>query len=151
MALRDRRRATGIVTEGAEAEWHRQAPLPSHTALVDVQGGAVGEAYHLTASQADALAAGIAVRFEASDALLDDDARTVVVTASGKVVTLPAASTARIGLAWTVVLGAEGYVDVQCTGVDTIIVSPLDTVVRLEQRGASITLRCVSTTQWVIV
>lgn len=67
MALRDRRRATGQVTSGAEPEAQRQAPLPSHEALTDVQGGAVGEAYHLTAAEYAALGSGGGATYGSSE------------------------------------------------------------------------------------
>lgn len=82
---------------------------------------------------------------------LTDAIRSVFVTATGKTMTLPAAATIRIGLDWSVVLGTIGYVDIVPAGSDTFILPDGETAIRLDQKGAFLTLRCLSATTWGIV
>ena len=92
-----------------------------------------------------------AVAFTAVNYSLTDAVRTLVVTASGKTVTMPAAAVGIVGHEWTVVLSVAGWCDIDCAGADTFIVDPTSATIRLDNKGASVTLRCVSASQWVIV
>ena len=87
----------------------------------------------------------------ATDTALDDTHRTILVTASGKTMTLPAASVARIGQDWTVALGVAGITTIAVQGADVFLTEDDDTEVILDEVGASLTVRCVTTTAWVIV
>ena len=71
------------------------------------------------------------------------------VTASGKTVTMPACSGPRIGREWTIILAANGYLDI--TAADTIQVDGGITSMRLDNYGASVTLRCTATNRWALV
>lgn len=88
----------------------------------------------------------IGINYSLTDA---DDTVNAVVT--GLIVTLPAASTDRVGHTWTVILGVSGYVDVTVAGSDTFNLPTTDTTIRLDNKGASVTLRCISATSWSIV
>lgn len=120
-----------------------------HNDLQTKQGGTTGEYYHLTANEWNS-SRGTTVSV-AVDTSLDDTNHTVLVTATGKIMTLPAASTARIGLTWTVVLGTTGYVDVKVSGSDTFYLPTTDTTIRLTAKGTSVSLRCLTATSWSIV
>lgn len=129
----------------------------AHNDLQTVQGGAAGERYHLTAAELAATQVAIAeagraasVDVVAADTALTDDMRTVVVTASGKTVTLPAASAARVGKDWTVILGTVGYVTVARAGSDTLTLPVTATTIRIRTKGASLTMRCLTATSWGI-
>lgn len=87
----------------------------------------------------------------AVDATLGDTYHTVYVTATGKTITLPDCTTARIGYEWTVHLATTGNVTISPNTGDTIILTTTDTTVALYQKGDSLTFRCISLTQWVIV
>ncbi len=82
---------------------------------------------------------------------LVDTYRTVYVTATGKTITLPAASTVRIGSKWTIILATTGYVDITRAGSDTITLPTTDTTIRLTNKGASVTLCCLTASSWGIV
>ncbi len=82
---------------------------------------------------------------------LTDTSHTAYVTTSAVTITLPAASTARIGNEWTIIQGVEGYVDITRSGSDTINLPTSDTTIRLTQKGSSVTLRCLTTSVWGIV
>jgi hypothetical protein len=75
----------------------------------------------------------------------------VVVTATGKTITLPLCMGHRIGREWTISLATSGYVDIVRNGTATIRADGEQTTVRLDSDGASITLRCNSLTTWGIV
>lgn len=75
---------------------------------------------------------------------------TVVVEVSGLTITLPAASAARYGREWTVILGVVGWVDITTSNGDTIVIPVDDDTIRLTIKGASLTLRCVSANSWGI-
>ena len=77
--------------------------------------------------------------------------RTLMATASGITLTLPKASQSNIGEEWTIILGANGYVDISASGADTINLPTSDTTIRIDNKGASVTLRMVSSTAWGIV
>jgi hypothetical protein len=81
---------------------------------------------------------------------LDDSHFTIRVTTTGKTITLPAASSARLGKEWTIMLATVGYTDIT-SGTDTINLPTNDNTIRLTNKGASVTIRCVSATSWGIV
>ena len=62
------------------------------------------------------------VVFVAVDTTLDDGHQTVIVTASGKTITLPLAARSKVGRTWTIAMGAAGYVDIACAGSDVVVV-----------------------------
>jgi hypothetical protein len=125
----------------------------SHQQLQALQGGTTGEYYHLTAAQASALAASSAVQSVAVNTTLDDTYQTTVVTASGKTVTLPAASTARIGKTWTIEFATTGTCTVVTSGSDSFPAptSATETTLIMTQRGQSVSFRCMSSTTWGLV
>ena len=86
----------------------------------------------------------------AVDTALGDTLRTVLVTASGRTITLPAASAARNGKDWTVIQGVGGYVDVTRAGSDTLMLPTNDTKSRLRTKGASLAMRCLTASSWGI-
>lgn len=89
----------------------------------------------------------------AVDTTLSDTVVSVLVTVTGKTITLPAASTGRIGGDWTVTLGTTGTCTVVCAGADTFPApsSATETSLILNQRGQSVTFRCTSTSTWELV
>lgn len=72
---------------------------------------------------------------------------TTVVTASGTTQTLPAASGV-VGYDYTVVLTVPGWVDIARAGSDTIEVDGSQTTIRLDNDGATVTLRAISSSAW---
>jgi hypothetical protein len=84
---------------------------------------------------------------------MDDSASLWIVTASDRVITLPAASTARIGSTWTVQFSTTGLLHIIPAGADTIMTpsNDVETLVILTTRGTAIDFRCASATSWVIV
>jgi hypothetical protein len=87
-----------------------------------------------------------------STALGDDD-KTTLVTVTGLTITLPAASAARVGFAWSIILTTLGYTTIVVAGADTIVTadSATDTSVRVEERGTTLNFRCTSVSTWSIV
>lgn len=77
--------------------------------------------------------------------------RTVSVTTSGKTISLPGASESIVGQDWTIHLGVGGYVDIKATGSDTFVLPEADSTIRLDVKGSSVTLRCMTTSTWGIV
>jgi len=92
-----------------------------------------------------------AVKVTAVSGQLGGQARTIVVTASGTTQTLPAASNSQVGDEYTIIFAAVGFVDIARSGADTLNLPVADTVIRLNQKGASVTLRCLTNTSWGIV
>lgn len=86
-----------------------------------------------------------------SNTTLGTDYGTIYVTTSGKTITLPAASTDIIGESWTIILATVGWVDITVSGSDTLILPVVDDTIRLDTKGSSITLRCLTATSWGIV
>ena len=88
-----------------------------------------------------------------SNTTLDDTHGTVVVTIDGITITLPVASTARIGMEWTVIFATTGSCIVACDGNDTFpaVTSASETSVTMTGRGDSVTFKCTSSTTWGIV
>jgi len=84
---------------------------------------------------------------------LDDTHGTVVVGTDGLTITLPAASTERIGKIWTVIFSTAGTCIVACAGADTFpaITSATETSLTMTSRGESITFKCLTSTTWGIV
>lgn len=126
-------------------------PIRLHNTLQTIQGGTVGEFYHLTLAEYDELQRDNNVTSVGVNTTLDDTNRTVLVTASGVTVTLPAASTARIGKSWTVILGTTGFTTVARNGSDTLNLPDAETSIQLDEKGASVSLRCLTATSWGIV
>lgn len=79
---------------------------------------------------------------------LDDDNTCAVVTASGKTITLPPCTDERVGRKWTVILAAAGWVDVTRSGSDVIKIDGGISTARLDNYGATLTLRCLSASTW---
>ena len=125
----------------------------NHNDLQTIQGGTTSEYYHMTAAEDSEMARQKAVISTAVSASMDDTAATWIVTATGQTMTLPAASTARIGKIWTVNFSAAGTLTIQCAGSDTIMTpdSATDTSVTVTIRGTSLDFECASATTWVIV
>jgi len=88
-----------------------------------------------------------------SNATLTDAYPITRINATGKTLTLPGASTARISRTWTVNSGTTGSFTVAATTDDYIITptSTADTAVQVYGLGASLSLMCVSTAAWMIV
>ncbi len=126
----------------------------SHQNLQALQGGTTGEYYHLTSAEYSALVTSAhTVQTVSVDTTLSDSYRTTIVNATGKTMTLPAASGARIGFDWTVCLATTGNVTIQRAGSDTILTptSTTDTSVVISVQGESITFRCATATTWIMV
>jgi hypothetical protein len=120
------------------------------TSVFQVYGSTTSEHYHLTLAEYSELQRdGVSV--VAVNTVLDDTYRTVMVSATAKTITLPAASAARVGKDWTVILGTNGYCDIAAAGADTLTLPTNDTIIRLNNKGASVSLRCLSSTSWGIV
>jgi hypothetical protein len=82
---------------------------------------------------------------------LTNSLRTVYVTASGKTITMPAAASARDGDEWSVTLACPGWVDIARSGSDTFTIDGAQTAIRLDNVGASVSLRRLSSTSWGVV
>ena len=134
------------LTDGGQTSLHKH----DHNAQDGLQGGTTAEFYHATAAEYAELQRSDNVESSAVNITLDDTRRTVLMTATGKTVTLPAASAARIGKDWTVILGVEGYTDITRAGSDTLTLPTNDTTIRLDNKGASVTLRCLTASSWGI-
>lgn len=134
------------LTDGGQTSLHKH----DHNAQDGLQGGTAAQFYHLTSAEYSELQRGDNVASVAANTTLDDTYRTVYVTATGKVITLPAASAARIGKDWTVILGTTGYTDIVRAGSDTLTLPTNDTTIRIDNKGASITLRCLTASSWGI-
>lgn len=122
-----------------------------HNDLQNIQGGTSGEYYHLTSAERSEIQRGDNVSSVSTNTTLDDTHQTVYVTATGKTITLPAASTARIGKVWTVILATVGYTDIVRNGSDTLTLPETSTTIRLDVKGASVSLKCLSSSSWGIV
>lgn len=82
---------------------------------------------------------------------LDESSHCASVSVSGLTLTMPPASERLIGQDWTVHLAVAGYVDITVSGSDTFILPEADDTIRLDTKGTSVTLRCLSSTTWGIV
>ena len=125
----------------------------SHQSLQGLQGGTTGQYYHLTQAEQTDLAAQNNVISTAVDYTLLTTDNTVYVTATGKTITLPAASTASIGRTWTINFSTTGTLTIQRQGSDTIMTptSATETSITVTERGTSIELKCNTATTWIIV
>jgi hypothetical protein len=133
------------LTDGGETTLHTH----THNSTTSIQGGTADEYFHLTDAEYDELQRDDVLSVSANTAL-DDTVRTVLVTATGKTITLPAASADRIGKDWTVILGTTGYTDITRAGSDTLTLPEVSTTIRLRTKGASVTMRCLTATSWGI-
>lgn len=140
-----------------------------HDNMTDIEGGIATGVFESTAFETTAFQQGVTEYFHvdeatfnesnrirsvlttAIDATLDDDSATCIVTASAKTITLPTAIQSRIGYEWTIVQNCNGYVDIAADVTDEFILPGGSDTIRLDQIGSVLTVRCVSTTQWVIV
>lgn len=134
------------LTDGGQTSLHKH----DHNAQDGLQGGVATEYYHLTSAEYSELQRGDNVTSVSANTTLDDTYRTVYVTATGKTITLPAASSARIGHDWTVILATDGYTDVARNGSDTLTLPEISSTIRLDQKGTSVTLRCLTASSWGI-
>lgn len=112
----------------------------------------VTEYYHVNASDFNEFARRRTVLSTAIDTTLDDDSATCLVTVTGKTITLPDATVARVGREWTVHLRVDGDMTITTNASDTIM-TPIgpDTSVSVTIRSTSLTFRCISSTEWIIV
>ncbi len=119
----------------------------------DLQNLDAEDYHHLTAAEYAEIVRQDAVATTAVNASMDDTAATWIVTATGKTLTLPAASTARIGKSWTAHFATTGILTIQRAGSDTIMTptSATETSVIANIRGMSLDFECVSATSWAIV
>lgn len=123
----------------------------AHNVLTSIQGGTTGEYYHLANAEfLEVQRQNDAVNTDV-DLTLTDSHNTVYVTTTGKTITLPSASTARIGKSWTVVLDVVGNVTITRSGSDTISLPTTDTAIQLTVKGSSLTFKCVSSSHWVLI
>jgi hypothetical protein len=145
------------------------ADVPSHNSLEGLEGGinegifepsafeptafqqGLVQFYHLTKDDYDSITNQSAILSVSVDTTLDDAAYTVLVTASAKTITMPPAVPNRYGKTWTIVQDCLGYVDVEPDPTDEFILPGGSDTIRLDQIGSTLSLRCVSSTQWVIV
>lgn len=83
---------------------------------------------------------------------LNEHYGTIYVTVSGKTITLPPATSNRIGSEWTVNLSVAGNVTIVTNGSDTLMtsVSDVDTSIQITVRGDSLTFICNSPTTWIM-
>jgi len=125
----------------------------SHQSLQSLQGGSAGQYYHLTAVEQSDISSLNNVTSTAVDLTLTTANNTVYVTATGKTITLPAASTANIGRTWTINFSTTGTLTIQRAGSDTIMTptSATETSISVTERGTSIQLKCNTATTWIIV
>ncbi len=95
----------------------------------------------------------IAVSSTAVSMSLTDSIGVLLVTATGQTITLPAASTARIGKVWRVIFRTTGTCTVVCAGSDTMPLpsSATETTVVMNLRGMSLDFECETATTWSIV
>ena len=121
-----------------------------HNDLQTIQGGTSAEYYHLTSTEYTELQRSNNVNSVSVNTTLDDTYYTVEVTSSGKTITLPACSTARIGKTWTIILGTDGYTDITRSGSDTLTLPTTDTTIRLSNKGASVSLKCLTANSWEV-
>ena len=123
----------------------------NHNDLTSKQGGSGSEFYHLSQADYNEVSRISFVTSLSANTNLSDAHKTVYVTATGKTITLPACSSARIGHDWTIILATTGYVDITRAGSDTIILPTNDTTIRLRTKGASLTVRCLTSSSWGII
>lgn len=86
-----------------------------------------------------------------TNSTLSDSYDTAIIITSGLTIALPPANSFRIGYSWTIIFAAVGWVDITVTGGDSINLPTSDNKIRLTNKGASITLKCLSANSWGIV
>jgi hypothetical protein len=86
-----------------------------------------------------------------ADVEADTSAHVIIAQVTGLVVTLPKCSIEIKGKVWFFTLGVVGDLTVQTKEGDSIPTPLLaeETTIQLTERGSTITLRCISNTQWV--
>lgn len=152
----------------ADGLW-REPSVSNHNSLAGLEGGinegvfeptafettafqqGVVQFYHLTQPDYESIVNQQAILSVAVDTTLTDAAYTCLVTASAKTITLPEAIASRYGREWTIIQNCTGYVDIEPQPTDEFILPGGSDTIRLDQIGSSLTVRCVSATQWVIV
>ena len=123
-----------------------------HNDLQTLQGGTSNQYYHLTSAQYSTITSETNVTSTAVNTTLGDSSRIIYVTADGVTVTLPAASAARVGQTWTVILATDGEVIIAPAGADTIILpTSTETTVGITTKGNSLTFCCLNTTTWGMI
>ena len=151
----------------ADGLW-RALDIPAHNELSGLEGGinegvfeasafeptafqqGVVQFYHLTEDDYDAIVNQRSILSTAVSVELDDSAYTILVTASAQTMTMPEATVARYGRTWTIVQNCNGYVDISPNTGDVFILPGGSDTIRLDQIGSTLSLRCVSTSQWVV-
>jgi len=121
-----------------------------HEDIEIFQGGTTDEHYHLTEDEYTYLQRQELVEDITADTSLNDTHGTVVAKANKLTVTLPAASTTRIGKKWDVQLGVNGWVNITRAGSDTLLLPETETTVQIDEKGSTVTFRCLSATEWGI-
>ena len=124
----------------------------NHNDLQALQGGTTSEYYHVTASSFLESTRSQSVLSTAIDPTLDDNAATCIVTVTGKTITLPNATAARVGRDWSIHLAVDGNMTIAADASDTIM-TPVgtDTTVYADIRATALTFRCTSSSTWILV
>lgn len=88
--------------------------------------------------------------FVITNHIMDTNAYTVVVGATGLTLTLPKCSSNLLGRTWVVVFPIAGTVIITTQGGDIFPTpdSPIETTVELNRRGSTIEMICASDTTW---
>lgn len=78
------------------------------------------------------------------------DAYWIVMSATGKTVTLPKGVASIIGRVWSITLAAAGSVTIETSPGDTVPTpaDPAETTIILDRRGSTVAMRCTSETTW---
>lgn len=124
-----------------------------HNDLQTIQGGTSSQYYHLTqAEYSEIQRQDNVIEKSVSYQILTTD-KTIIVTASGTIQTLPAASASLIGKEFEIVFATTGTCVVSTTGGNTFPApsSATETSLTLTRRGQSVVFRCKSATTWGIV
>jgi hypothetical protein len=141
----------------------------THNAIEGLQGGISSGVFEETAFEPTAFQQGVVQFYHLSNpdyeyitnqqsilstavsTTLDNDSYTVLVTASAQTITMPEAIPSRFGRTWTIIQNCNGYVDIEPNTGDEFILPGGSDTIRLNQIGSTLSMRCVSATQWVIV
>jgi hypothetical protein len=86
-----------------------------------------------------------------SSTTLTSSGYTAFIEVTGLTVTLTPAAANIISDEWTIILGVAGIVTIVPNGSDTINLPTTDNSISMTNKGASVTLRCLSATTWGIV
>ena len=141
-----------------------------HNSLQNIQGGVSTEifeatafeptafevavtssAYHVTGEMLDELTRQQNAITVSANTTMTTDYYLYIADTSAITLTMPQATVATIGQDWTVIQSVNGYVDVAAEAGDEILLRGGNQTIRLRQIGSTLTLRCISATQWVIV